>query len=345
MTDPTFLPAWRLAELIRGGAIVVPRAARSLHRARSSGSMAAPTPWWCATSIARASAPARWTRSAATARRAAVRRADDGEGELQPRRPADHLGPRGAAQQRRTRGCAGRAAAAPRPARWCSARPTCRWTSPTGRASIRSTARPPIRGTSRIRRAVRPAAARRRWRRASPALEIGSDIGGSIRVPAHYCGVFGHKPTWGLCSGARPVAGADRGDDRHRGDRPAGAFGQGSVAGARCDRRRRSAAETRQRDAAAAARDASVASCASPSGRASRDRRPTPRQRRRSTRWPTSWNAKVRTVSRTARPEFDATEAFHLYLRLLNAALSGARERGDAGAHACRQGAASRPTT
>ncbi len=33
------------------------------------------------------------------------------------------------------------------------------------------------------------------------ALEIGSDIGGSIRMPAHYCGVWGHKPSFGLVPG------------------------------------------------------------------------------------------------------------------------------------------------
>jgi len=34
-------------------------------------------------------------------------------------------------------------------------------------------------------------------------FEFGSDIGGSLRVPAHFCGVYSHKPTWGIV----PVSG------------------------------------------------------------------------------------------------------------------------------------------
>src|SRR5262249_20656331 len=30
------------------------------------------------------------------------------------------------------------------------------------------------------------------------AFEIGTDIGGSIRVPSAFCGVYGHKPSYGI---------------------------------------------------------------------------------------------------------------------------------------------------
>ncbi|WP_033919962.1 amidase family protein [Sphingomonas sp. 37zxx] len=31
-------------------------------------------------------------------------------------------------------------------------------------------------------------------------IELGSDVGGSIRVPAHFCGIWGHKPSWNAIS-------------------------------------------------------------------------------------------------------------------------------------------------
>ncbi len=31
------------------------------------------------------------------------------------------------------------------------------------------------------------------------ALDAGSDIGASLRDPAHYCGIYAHKPTYGIC--------------------------------------------------------------------------------------------------------------------------------------------------
>jgi amidase len=152
-------------------------------------------------------------------------------------------------------------------------------------------------------------------------LEIGSDIGGSIRVPAHFCGVYGHKPTYGLVP--------NYGDP----DLSSAAGTDISVSGPLS----RSATDL------AVALDVLAGPDPDESGLTSN--LPSPRftglkdlrvavwaeQPGQTTDSETvaailaladGLERQGATVSRTARPPFDPTEAYHLYLRLLDTAWS-----------------------
>jgi amidase len=154
------------------------------------------------------------------------------------------------------------------------------------------------------------------------ALEIGTDIGGSIRVPAHFCGVFGHKPTWGLC----PPRGHSLSDAAAMTDisvlgplaRSAHDLALALDALAGPDPMETDLTVNLPEPRAHGVRDLRIAVWAEQPGQATS----------------AETAALIGTladqlerdgaeVSRTARPDFDPVEAFHLYLTLLDAALSG----------------------
>jgi amidase len=152
------------------------------------------------------------------------------------------------------------------------------------------------------------------------SLELGSDIGGSIRNPAHYSGVFGHKPTFDIVASDRLAP------------PPSVASGDLAVAGPLA----RSAEDL----------DLSLRLLTGP-GRLNHAVRVDLPQARRSLReyrvalWPDDTNAPVQReiadrcqsigdrlaalgvkVSDTARPAFSAEHAASVYRRLLSAATS-----------------------
>ncbi|WP_428493099.1 amidase [Rhodopila sp.] len=153
-------------------------------------------------------------------------------------------------------------------------------------------------------------------------MDIGSDIGGSIRVPAHYCGIYGHKPTHALLPNyGDPATSSAAGTDisvigpiaRSSSDL---AVALDILAGPDPD-------ETAMTMLLPAPRFTSlkelrVAVWAEQSGQAT-DQETTARLLELAD----ALRREGAIVSSTARPAFDATEAYHLYLRLLDAGWSG----------------------
>jgi amidase len=153
-------------------------------------------------------------------------------------------------------------------------------------------------------------------------LEIGSDIGGSIRVPAHYCGVFGHKPSWGICPnfGDPATSKAAPTDIAVLGPLARSAADLGLVldALARPDPADTGLTTTLPAPRFTGMKDLRVAVWSQQPGQPT-DAAIVAAIEALASRL----EHDGATVSRSARPAFDPTAAYHGFLRLLNAAWSG----------------------
>lgn len=153
------------------------------------------------------------------------------------------------------------------------------------------------------------------------ALDIGSDIGGSIRVPAHYCGIFGHKPTWGLCPNfGDPATSAAAATDIAVIGPMARSAGDLAIALdllVRPDPGETALGITLPAPRATSIRDLRVAVWAEEPGQVTDSETVAALDA-----LPGFLEREGATVSRTARPPFTGTEAFHLYLTMLDTAWS-----------------------
>ena len=166
------------------------------------------------------------------AARQAQGQAGRAQGQRLPRRRADderRLDARGL-RARRRRHHRRRASSTP------AAPSSARRSASTSASRAAATPARPARCTTRARWATRPAARPRAARPWSPparsTMAIGGDQGGSIRMPAAYCGIYGMKPTHGLVpyTGIMPIElthRPHRSDDRHGRRQRAAARGAG----------------------------------------------------------------------------------------------------------------------
>jgi amidase len=152
-------------------------------------------------------------------------------------------------------------------------------------------------------------------------FEIGTDIGGSIRVPAHYCGIYGHKPTYALLPNyGDPATSSAAGTDisvlgpmsRSAADL---AVAFDILAGPDPDET--AMTMTLPQPRFSSLKDLRVAVWAEQPGQTT-DHETTAKLLELADHL----EREGAIVSRTARPAFDPTEAYHLYLRLLDAGWS-----------------------
>jgi amidase len=152
-------------------------------------------------------------------------------------------------------------------------------------------------------------------------LEIGTDIGGSIRVPAHYCGVYGHKPTHALLPNyGDPATSSAAGTDiavMGPMSRSASDLSVALEVLARPDPDETGLTVNLPAPRFTSLKDLRVAVWAEQPGQVT-DRETTAKLLELAD----ALERQGVTVSRTARPAFDPTEAYQLYLKLLDTAWS-----------------------